>query len=462
MKVVEKYLYSRLGHFYYRSSLPVALHHILPIKEITIALASQDLGESRMLAAQLNFEKTKLLKAFQDNLRKPSADRPIEDSIADFIEGINKLKNLVGYEAPINYSDIKSSRKGEATPLFSNIYKKYMLDYTHNAPRTKAIKIRVYELFIELVGDLPLNKIAVNEAREFKSYLQKIPANARKKYKVGNLRDIKWDEVNEAGQHQMTINNNLSFLVSLFNWAIRNSLYAGTNPFSNLIVRGHKNLSTKYSPFGPDEIRALFYSPIFKGNKGKQWGERLQTGNNLTKDSLYWVPLIGLYSGMRMNEICQLDITDIRQENGIYYFDVNEDSQEKALKTSSSKRKVPIHEKLISLGLLEYAIDLKSKRETRLFPDIEKRENLNFSYLFSKRFRRLLDALGLKRKGLCFHSFRHTFIDGMRNAEIDRAVVMTLVGHQSSKDVHGGYGNGYNLAILQRSINKLSFLCMEP
>lgn len=70
----------------------------------------------------------------------------------------------------------------------------------------------------------------------------------------------------------MTVNNTLSFLVSLFNWSIKNELYSGKNPFSNIIVRGQKNLSTKYATFKPEVIDQLFNSLLFKGNKdGKNW-----------------------------------------------------------------------------------------------------------------------------------------------------------------------------------------------
>jgi integrase len=39
---------------------------------------------------------------------------------------------------------------------------------------------------------------------------------------------------------------------------------------------------------------------------------------------MQWVPLIGLYSGMRANEICQLTAADIGQDAGIPFFNVRE------------------------------------------------------------------------------------------------------------------------------------------
>ena len=85
-----------------------------------------------------------------------------------------------------------------------------------------------------------------------------------------------------------------------------------------------------------------------------------------------WVPLIGMYSGMRLNEICQLQLTDIREsKDGIPYFDVtdSDDPQNKRKKNDNSKRAVPIHPELVSLGLLQYVEELNRAR--RVFPGTE-------------------------------------------------------------------------------------------
>ena len=68
----------------------------------------------------------------------------------------------------------------------------------------------------------------------------------------------------------------------------------------------------------------------------------------------YWIPLIGMLSGLRLNEISPLYLDEIKEIDGITCFDINND-QDKMLKTRSSKRMVPIHPALIHLGLLEYA-----------------------------------------------------------------------------------------------------------
>ena len=70
------------------------------------------------------------------------------------------------------------------------------------------------------------------------------------------------------------------------------------------------------------------------------------------------MPLIGLHTGMRLNEICQLDVADIRRIDGIPCIVVSERSMiggtDKTLKTGASERVVPLHQNLLECGLLRF------------------------------------------------------------------------------------------------------------
>ena len=78
-----------------------------------------------------------------------------------------------------------------------------------------------------------------------------------------------------------------------------------------------------------------------------------------TKPHQFWLPLIALFTGARLNEICQLHLEDITQDDGIWVFNINNKGV-KRLKTSSAVRKVPISQTLIDIGLLEYVEDVKA------------------------------------------------------------------------------------------------------
>lgn len=93
--------------------------------------------------------------------------------------------------------------------------------------------------------------------------------------------------------------------------------------------------------------------------------------------------------GARLNEICQLHLKDIRQDkNGLYAFNFNADEEDKRLKTNSSSRIVPVHSKLIELGLITFSNQLMLQNETRLFPEIKRNSNGSYSDAPSKWFSR--------------------------------------------------------------------------
>lgn len=83
MKAVDRHLYSRNGHLYYRSAIPRALRHVLPIKENVIALRVSDKRAARVMAAQLNFAEKTLLDGLQTQLKDPISSSNTEGLIAD-------------------------------------------------------------------------------------------------------------------------------------------------------------------------------------------------------------------------------------------------------------------------------------------------------------------------------------------------------------------------------------------
>jgi integrase len=99
------------------------------------------------------------------------------------------------------------------------------------------------------------------------------------------------------------------------------------------------------------------------------------------------------------------------------------------LKTAASTRVVPPHPLLVELGFLEYAKWLKTTGQTRLFPDLARCADERYGSSYSKRFARLLDALGITSDKIVFHSLRHTFATVMRNVTGNPDLVDRLMGH---------------------------------
>jgi integrase len=67
----------------------------------------------------------------------------------------------------------------------------------------------------------------------------------------------------------------------------------------------------------------------------------------------FWVSLISLFSGMRLNEICALDTADLQIVDKVPCFLIRE-TADKSIKTNASERYVPAHQRLIEAGLLQF------------------------------------------------------------------------------------------------------------
>ncbi|MCQ8119949.1 hypothetical protein [Methylomonas rosea] len=123
----------------------------------------------------------------------------------------------------------------------------------------------------------------------------------------------------------------------------------------------------------PEELQKLFNNPKMK-----------KFAANLDAAHYCWLPLIGLYTGARINEICQLNpAEDIKQDSatGIHYFHFTDESPsaegvDKSIKTNSSRRVVPIHSKLIDLGFLDYVERVKTAGHKIIFPAWEPRNGI--------------------------------------------------------------------------------------
>ncbi len=141
------------------------------------------------------------------------------------------------------------------------------------------------------------------------------------------------------------------------------------------------------------------------------------------KPDYYWLPFMALFSGARIGELAALGVPDIKQEGGIWYFDITEEDDD-GVKKDNSVRKVPIHKILIDLGLLDYKASLKDKQGL-LFPHSKKAINgygKNMSRRFNEEY--LPKRLLIKHAEKKVYSFRSTFINRMTYMNVYPAIIV--------------------------------------
>ena len=190
-----------------------------------------------------------------------------------------------------------------------------------------------------------------------------------------------------------------------------------------------------------DELHALFSdrAGYLKATEGKP-----------TK---FWAPWIALYTGMRVEEICQLHISDIKDIDGVTCFSINENGGSalfnKHVKTLAGIRTVPIHRWLWEeAGLKKFVenrrVEIPQNKwsSTLLFPDMQERlhtvnlSSVQFSAGIIHWFTRYRRAVGVggqegETSSKTFHSFRHTIVEYLlKEARVPLNMVQTVVGHE--------------------------------
>ncbi len=228
--------------------------------------------------------------------------------------------------------------------------------------------------------------------------------------------------------------------------------HATSNPFEDRKVEAVGRKAKKQNrTFTNEELETLFSSPLFQGAASES--RAYSPGSCLVADWRFWAPLIALLSGARVSEIAQLRPADVRLSDGHWVFDINDDAG-KRLKNSGTARQIPVHPRLVELGLLELAKRRLASGATTLLPDQPKPVGGDAGKQASKWMsEKLLPRLNLKtREGLGFHGFRHTLKSMLRTAGAPDTVSNAICGHDERSSGVGAHYGRVDLEAMARAL----------
>lgn len=312
----------------------------------------------------------------------------------------------------------------------------------------------VVSRFEEVLGpDTPITDITRQHCITFRDLLAKMPANASKRYRGLKLQQVANAAPKETTLSARSVNKMVESLSALLAYAEDCDLIRKNYARKlRLSTDGPKQDRT----FNDDQLQTLFAAPVFQTYR--------LSGEKNTKNARFWVPLIGLFSGMRQNEICQLYVEDIKSESGIPYFAVREElddgtpAPDKHLKTKNAWRRVPIHPELLRLGFLHLVELKKAAGAKRVFDELPYSAGENYSDAFQKWFSRLLHQTGVtESKRVTFHGLRHTFRDALRKHDVPKEYAQALGGWDHDTSLSEHYGKGFPLESLKREIAKVAY-----
>ncbi len=363
------------------------------------------------------------------------------------IEGLTKAKPE---SIPIEQSTTATAAETEPGTLLSEVINCYIAEQERAdswTPKTNAEVSACLALLLEFLGDVPIKSITHKTMREFKQALMKLPSNMRKtpKYMGKTVHEILTMEVDKP-MATLTMNKYLACASTLFKFAMKNG-FATVNPAEGMQFPKNKRDDSHRDEFNQEDLTKLFHSK-----------EYLQDSHKAS--FMFWLPVLALYTGCRLEELCQLHLEDICQKDGVWVIDINHKG-EKRIKTEAGERFVPLHPFLEhELKLPRYAEHLKDGGHTRLFPELKQLRD-GYGAAASKWFARYRKALGVTgdKKKKVFHSFRHTFLNSLKhNYDIDRDMIKKLGGHEGGDVTFDRYGKPYPpKALLDQVILKLNY-----
>jgi integrase len=328
--------------------------------------------------------------------------------------------------------------------------------------KTAASRTNQLKQFIDICGDKPLDHYTQEDIRHLKATLFALPPQSRGK---ATLKALSKPEIVAVARTQglrglsvESVRQVMTAANIVFGWARAEYDLNLRNIVQPMIPKpssgGDKR--DKRDGFTINELKTLFSSPVFYGVKSRErWFETGPVTMNTT--GRFWVPLLCLYSGLRLMEAVQLSRGDVRVQGGIWFIDVNDEMESgnsKTIKTMYSSRRVPIHPTLLEFGFLNLVKTISA--QARLFPDISIGPAEQRHRHASKMFNKLLAKAGIKGPRKVWHSLRHTFEQACRDSRVDSAIMDQLQGHVQM-GMRGVYGGNYGLEALNEGICSIEY-----
>ena len=323
--------------------------------------------------------------------------------------------------------------------------------------------------FTELHGEIAVTELTKAHLRDYADSIQGLPAVTSGKLSDGrHVRDLSFQEVVAWAKKNKketlgvaTINKYVAMLKGLMSYAVGQG-YRPDDPWATYrlpkVKQKHSDkVKEKRRPFTSEEVRRIL-DHITESNQ-PQYGKT-------TID--YWGPWVAAHHGTRLQETCQLRLCDFEERDGIWSMQITDEGEGMRAKSGSTVRWVPVHPKLLEIGLREH---IESRRKDlpadalafnqwgryakaleELQPDSRGRVSGDYGKRFAYLRSQVLNITGGK---VSFHSFRHRLQDAADNAGISDSHRRYLTGRANKDAVEGGYGQGAAMPYLFESLKKV-------
>lgn len=182
----------------------------------------------------------------------------------------------------------------------------------------------------------------------------------------------------------------------------------------------------------------------------------------------FWVCMIALFTGARINAAITLQYKDILVKDGINCIQFRSDHPIKQLKNNASERLVPIHKQLLDLGFVNCINQQKMRLKDKDTDFIIKKCQTGSGQYNNKYFTRELSPFFMEIKvktgsndGYDFHSFRKNISNAMQEAGIIPSYINDIIGWEGKSIMEQSYSN-HTLAEIKSQVDKFSYDFLQP
>jgi integrase len=436
------YLIRNPYSYCFRIIVPEDLRDIVARREIRLSLRTGRLSEAKQMAGLMG----RLFKQLFTQIR----NNRVAYGRAD-IEA--RVRTIIGF-VMADSSDLPRSNPGpevftqEPSILLDDLFQEFKAKkvesgrWGENTVRNHQPKFNAFSQFI---GNRPVNFITKPMVIEFTKLLDRLPPRFVDHDEYKDLSRVKPDDL--IGKHEKTLDVStkvtyLNFIRSMFTHAV-NHEYVDRNPVDGLVPDKKKGARQQRDPFSIDDLKKIFDPNHYPLQEEKA--------------SRFWLPVMALYTGCRLEELSQLYTEDVNEVDGIWVLDIN-NSKDKKVKTEASKRLVPLHPYLVYvLKFPEFVKKVKEREHDRVFWELTKYNN-KYGHKVTEWFRRYKDGIGIKapRGKKVFHSFRHNVTDHLYKAMVMESLIEEFTGRAGKTETRKRYAKGYRVKTLYEEVAGLS------
>lgn len=281
-------------------------------------------------------------------------------------------------------------------------------------------------LLAGIIGeDVPVSSLSQDHVRRFFDGARCWPSNATKRpaYRDLSVQEvIKLSKANAEPEPAAWTMAKHRQRLSVFFVSLLQGKHLVVNPLDGIRAISTPDAEDKGAPFTDAELQTIF-DPVEFPKWASKYAHR------------WFGPILGLYSGARVNEVAQLRLDDIETIDGVPGFLVRQGGKGQSIKNRNSRRFVPLAQPVIDSGFLDYVDDARRAGGEQLFPDLPNSTGLGFGRQLSRQFSVYIKRRGVAAHGQGFHGFRHTMASRLDEAGVSASAIAAITGHGTGQTV---------------------------